>query len=610
MVFIAQQRPFEGAQNKKRLPGENETAAQKVFPDLFAPKFTLSEKRGILAMKLQTKSIISFNACIIFACAVIALIGWFNASHGFDATLQMQATSNLRIMLDSIDSRYPGEWHVTDGVLYKGRHNMNEDTEIVDVFGITCRGFVTFFAGDTRISTNVKDEKGVRNTGTKAADHIVETVLKHGKPYNGRATVLGNEYMSAYVPLKDNNGQSVGMAFLGVDMRTMDDVRRSFMIYSVIAVLVLSGVLSFASYVIIGRTIRPLIILTNALSQIAKGDLRSEDLPVNRRDELGTLSHSANGMKSRLKDVLQNVASSAETVAASSQELTTNANQTTESVTQVAENATNMAAGAAMSADTVSQLTEQAQTMGETIDLLQKNAGSMQTLAQKSQDVTADGQAKVRHAIREINAIAEQVQASAAIVDTLGKRSDEIGSIVETISGIAEQTNLLALNAAIEAARAGEAGRGFAVVAEEVRKLAEQSGIAAQDIAERIIAIQQDTTKAVESIQAGNDNVHKGTEAVTASGAAFDAIAAQFDELVQTIRTAFDGVQAVSRTSREMIAAMGKVQEISNQSQEDTQTISAATEEQAAAMQEMANASQTLAKLAQTLQGEVQKFRL
>ena len=418
--------------------------------------------------------------------------------------------------------------------------------------------------------------------------------------------------MSAYLPLKDAAEKNIGMAFIGIDVRTsdMDDVRHSFMLASVIAVLVLAGLLSFLSYIIIGKAIRPLLTLADTLSQIANGNLRVANLPEDRSDELGTLAHSANGMKARLKSVIKNVASSSESVAASSEELTASASQTTQSVTQVAENATNMAAGAAASADTIGNLTEQAHAMGETIDLLRKSAASMQNLAQKSQEVTVDGQEKVRHAITEIKAIAEQVQSSAAIVDTLGKRSDEIGTIVETISGIAEQTNLLALNAAIEAARAGEAGKGFAVVAEEVRKLAEQSGIATQDITERITAIQQDTTKAVDSIQAGNENVQRGTDAVNASGAAFDNIANQFGELEQTIRTAVDAVQAVSRTSSEMIAAMNQVQEISNKSQEDTQTISAATEEQAAAMQEMAHASQTLAELAQKLQEEVQKFQL
>ena len=561
-------------------------------------------------MNLQTKSVLAFNVCIIFACVVMGLLGWFSANSGFDEALQVQASSNLKVMLDSIDARYPGEWRVENGVLYKGEHNMNEDQELTDRFGETCHGFITFFAGDKRISTNVKDAGGTRNIGTKASDVVVETVLKQGKSYDGRAPVLGNDYMSSYSPLKNDSGQNIGIVFLGVDVRTMDGVRHSFMIASVVAILILIGVMSFVSYIAIGKAIRPLLTLTDALGQIADGDLRVANLPEERSDELGTLARSANGMKTRLKSVIKNVASSAESVAASSEELTANASQTTQSVTQVAENATNMAAGAAASADTIGNLTEQAHAMGETIDLLQKNAISMQDLAQKSQEVTADGQRKVRHAITEIKAIAEQVQSSAAIVDTLGKRSDEIGTIVETISGIAEQTNLLSLNAAIEAARAGEAGKGFAVVAEEVRKLAEQAGIAAQDITERITAIQQDTTRAVDSIQAGNENVRRGTDAVNASGLAFNNIANQFGELEQTIRDAVDAVQAVSQTSSEMIAAMNKVQEISNKSQEDTQTISAAAEEQAAAMQEMAHASQTLAELAQKLQGEVQKFQL
>ena len=561
-------------------------------------------------MNLQTKSVLAFNVCIVFACVVMGLLGWFSANSGFDDALQVQASSNLKVMLDSIDARYPGEWHVENGVLYKGEHNMNEDQELTDRFGDTCHGFITFFAGDTRISTNVKDANGARNVGTKASDVVIETVLKQGKTQEGRAPVLGNDYMSSYAPLKNGSGQNVGIVFLGVDVRTMDGVRHSFMIASVIAILILVGVLSFISYILIGKAIRPLLSLTDALGQIAEGDLRIADLSEDRSDELGALAHSANGMKTRLKNVIKNVASSAESVAASSEELTANASQTTQSVTQVAENATNMAAGAAASADTIGNLTEQTHAMGEAISMLQKGSSSVEELAQKSQEAAADGQGKVRHAITEIKAIAEQVQSSAAIIDTLGKRSDEIGTIVETISGIAEQTNLLALNAAIEAARAGEAGKGFAVVAEEVRKLAEQSGIAAQDITERITAIQQDTTRAVDSIQAGNENVRRGTDAVNASGAAFDNIANQFGELGQNIRAAADAVQMVSQANSEMSAAMNKVQEISNKSQEDTQTISAATEEQAAAMQEMAHASQTLAELAQKLQGEVQKFRL
>ena len=279
-------------------------------------------------MNLQTKSVLAFNVCIIFACVVMGLLGWFSANSGFDDALQVQASSNLKVMLDSIDARYPGEWHVENGVLYKGEHNMNEDQELTDRFGDTCHGFITFFAGDTRISTNVKDANGARNVGTKASDVVIETVLKQGKTQEGRAPVLGNDYMSSYAPLKNGSGQNIGIVFLGVDVRTMDGVRHSFMIASVIAILILVGVLSFISYILIGKAIRPLLSLTDALGQIAEGDLRIADLSEDRSDELGALAHSANGMKSRLKSVIKNVAASAESVAASSQELTANASRT------------------------------------------------------------------------------------------------------------------------------------------------------------------------------------------------------------------------------------------------------------------------------------------
>ena len=94
-------------------------------------------------------------------------------------------------------------------------------------------------------------------------------------------------------------------------------------------------------------------------------------------------------------------------------------------------------------------------------------------------------------------------------IGELAAKSEQIGAIVQTITGIAEQTNLLALNAAIEAARAGEQGRGFAVVAEEVRKLAEESQHAAHEISELIGAIQEETTQG-RGGRPGRRQAHRG----------------------------------------------------------------------------------------------------
>jgi len=117
------------------------------------------------------------------------------------------------------------------------------------------------------------------------------------------------------------------------------------------------------------------------------------------------------------------------------------------------------------------------------------------------------GQQAVEEATHKIESLETTITQAADVMQALGKRSDEIGNIVEQISAIAQQTNLLALNAAIGAARAGEHGRGFAVVAEEVRKLAEQSSHSADDIAARISLIQSDTEKAVQAVNDGEKEV-------------------------------------------------------------------------------------------------------
>ena len=206
--------------------------------------------------------------------------------------------------------------------------------------------------------------------------------------------------------------------------------------------------------------------------------------------------------------------------------------------------------------------------------------------------------------------IEQQVSSSAKVIGELGKRSDEIGQIVETISGIAGQTNLLALNAAIEAARAGEQGRGFSVVAEEVRKLAEQSSEAAGNIAKLIATIQQDTTSAVESIELGNQSVKEGTKSVAETGKAFIDIETQASKLNINVNRSLKDISAVDNSNKAILAAVEHVKAIANRSSENASSVSAATQEQSAAMQEVADASKILSELANEMRGEVAQFKL
>lgn len=167
----------------------------------------------------------------------------------------------------------------------------------------------------------------------------------------------------------------------------------------------------------------------------------------------------------------------------------------------------------------------------------------------------------------------------AVAVANLGERSKEIGQIIDTISGIAAQTNQLALNAAIEAARAGEQGRGFGVVAEEVRKLAEQSHGAANQITGLIGQIQQGTSKAVAAMDDGTREVSLGTEVIQAAGTSFCEIAQLVIEVSAQVETISTSMHKLDSGRQQIVSNILAIDDLSRKTASEAQTVSAATEE-------------------------------
>lgn len=561
-------------------------------------------------MNLRKKAVVYFNCAIIVACVLIGILGYRSAANGFAISLQMKALSNVKSVVEVMNEKYPGDWNIKNGQIYKGEILMNDHNEIVDFLSSICEGHVTIFQNDTRVATTVKNDDGQRLTGTKASEKIIAEVLTAGKSFNGSAEVVGENYQCAYLPIKDGGGKIIGMVFVGLPEKSLDHVQNDFIFSTVVTVLVIIFVMGLISWRVIGKTLSPLTHAVKVMEEISAGNLRGENLPVKNRDEIGTLSASINDMKIKLRTLLNEVSSTAEKVAASSEELTANTSQASEMVHQVAQNASEMNAGAEKQTCTINNLQEIVDNMRATMHELHASAKQMGEVAKVSLEKAADGKEKVDFSIEQIKNIASQSQESAQVVDNLGKRSKEIETIVDAISDIAAQTNLLALNAAIEAARAGEQGRGFAVVADEVRKLAEQSQESAKNISELIQTILDDTTSAIESMKLGTASVEKGSDSVAATGEAFAAIEEQVGSLNQNIQKSIDYIESVNTASHKIYDAMETLQEISKISADEVQSVSAATEEESATIQEISESGQQLADLAQEMHNEVQKFQV
>ena len=161
----------------------------------------------------------------------------------------------------------------------------------------------------------------------------------------------------------------------------------------------------------------------------------------------------------------------------------------------------------------------------------------------------------------------------------LGSQSEKIGEIINVINEIADQTNLLALNAAIEAARAGEAGRGFAVVADEVKKLAERTGKATQEIAGMIGAIRSGVDNAVNAMDEASQKVKTGVELSNEAGEALNEIVSSASNLQSMVYQIAAAIEEMNSTTDEIARDIEQVAAVTKESSNSAdQVTQAATE--------------------------------
>ena len=384
---------------------------------------------------------------------------------------------------------------------------------------------------------------------------------------------------------------------------------RSSMMVMLITTIVCVLLLLAFSYKLINSIRSALNIMVHVCDKLSTGNFVVHTEPSKRRDELGDLQRALYYMTIKISDLLKEVSKTTEQMAAASQQLNSSSMESANVATSVAQSVADAAAVVVQQQTSVTNGTDSVVSISQSVKSISQETEEVSQEADQAAKKAEAGNLVVEKSVNQIHSVEEKVRTTAQLVDELGARSQEIGAIVDTISDLAGQTNLLALNAAIEAARAGEQGRGFAVVAEEVRKLAEQSATAAQQIADLIGRIQDDTSKAVASMDSGRQAVVQGAESVEGLRQVFEEINGLVINVAGKIESMSDSIQHVAGQSSEITNHMEQIDTGAAKVADNMQSISAATEEQSASAQEIASASDSLARQAQNVQENLQKFK-
>ncbi|MFP4016266.1 MAG: methyl-accepting chemotaxis protein [Halanaerobiales bacterium] len=171
-------------------------------------------------LKLQSKILISF--IIIFLLFSIAI--YFTVSSQVtklaNTLIGNKLSADFNLGYQILEERYPGEWQIIDGQLYKGEHLINNDYELVDVIKEETGSLATIFMKDIRVTTNVLNEDNTRAVGTRVSDQVAETVLRNGDEYTGEAVVVGETFLARYSPIRNADGDIIGIWFVGVEKET------------------------------------------------------------------------------------------------------------------------------------------------------------------------------------------------------------------------------------------------------------------------------------------------------------------------------------------------------------------------------------------------------
>ena len=555
----------------------------------------MNKGKGTKGKRLDFLKVIMLIGSVPLLSAIIILT--ICAAMRMENELETSTYARLRACAISVQKYF--EWDIREEILEKD----DVSYEFIDSLQKD-EIELTFFEGDTRFITSIKDKNGNRAEGTKASEEVWN-IVKTGKDYQSDGIdISGVKYYVYYTPVCTDDGKVIGMAFAGEKESIVNDAKNNLMISFVEIALVLT-VVYLIILIWLARVIRKPLAKTAAdIENIANGNISNEISGSSKIAETDKLITASRILKEKLNDIVSGVNEHVVNLQQDTASLKERADFCNDGTKQISQAMEELSVTAVTLAENVQDVNSKSLEMGNAITDID---GDVQVLSDNSNHMDKANE----DAAKSIETVLDSSNRSSAIVEKITNQIEEtnqaissINEAVDLIMDITGQTSLLSLNASIEAARAGQAGRGFAVVADEIKKLSEQSAQGADAIKQVADNIFEKSNESVALVNEVRELIGKEQEDISVSKESFEILSKTINDNLVAVSRISEKTKQLDTIKQAIIGNINDLSAISEENAASNQEVSAnitniaeSIDEMNAATGHVNNISEELAQL-------------